>query len=90
MNFDLNYDVDPLFKIITNKFGDSKNNNFLQNLLPIEPQKFDYILEEYTQEKNPENSEKLEKDNNTKNKKNNTNLFEIQSIYIKIYFKIFL
>ena len=49
-NYELNYDVDPLFKIITFKFGDSNSrintNGLLQNLLPMQADSFDYILEE--------------------------------------------
>ena len=78
-NYELNYDVDPLFKIVTSKFGDSRTtNSLLQNLLPIEASTFDYILEEKLKNINEDNKE------SKKNKKNSIgetqiNIFEIKS-----------
>jgi hypothetical protein len=79
-NYELNYDVDPLFKIVTSKFGESRGNYLLQNLLPIEVKNFDYILEDRNFINNNNNvnnkydENKENKDSNShSNKKNNSN-----------------
>ena len=75
-NYELNYDVDPLFKIVTSKFGESRGNYLLQNLLPIEAKNFDYILEDrnfinnnYNNNKYYDDKENI--DSNITNKNNN-------------------